>query len=248
LSALVLKASFFVIMRLWFCVFPYADLQLAGQLLAILGAGAILWGSVQAILQSHLKLMIAYSTVAQIGYLLLVFSLAADPATAWNAWSATVLFALSHAFGKAAAFMAAGSLLYATGRGDIDALAGTAEEQPASVFAFALSGVVLMGLPPSGAFFAKWLLLESALSSGHWLLAAVVLVGGVLAAIYVFRVIAKSLVSTKQESTRRVPLLMQYAPLVLAIVSVALGAMAYPTMRLLKVGAPFSAMSAEELP
>lgn len=248
LSALVLKASFFILLRLWFSVFPHTDLRLAGHLLAVLGAAAIVWGSLQAILQTRLKLMVAYSTVAQIGYLFLVFSLAATPAASWDAWSATAYFALSHACAKAAVFMAAGSLQYATGSGDIDALTGTAQQQPVCVFAFAVAGVVLMGLPPSGAFLAKWLLLESALASGQWVLALVVLVGGVLAAVYVFRVIARSLVAPDERTTQPVPLLMQFVPLVLALVSLALGVIASQAMLLLEVGTPFPPTSLGGLP
>jgi len=248
LSALVLKASFFMLFRLWFSVFPGADLRLAGHLLAALGAAAIVWGSLQAIRQRHLKLMVAYSTVSQIGYLFLVFSLAAEPTVAWDAWSATAFFALSHACAKAAVFMAAGSLQYATGSGDIDALAGTAQQQPVTVFAFAAAGVVLMGLPPSGAFLAKWLLLESALLSGQWLLASVVIVGGVLAAVYIFRVVARSLVAPEGRATRHVPLLMQFVPLLLALVSVALGAIGPQAMSLLEVGTPFPPLTTGGVP
>ncbi|KAA1262002.1 Na(+)/H(+) antiporter subunit D [Rubripirellula obstinata] len=247
LSALVLKASFYIILRLWFSVFPYAEFQNAGTLLTTLGVAAILWGSLQAINQTQLKAMVAYSTVAQVGYLFLVFSLASDAAVAWDAWSATVLFAVSHAVGKAAVFLAAGSLQYATGSKQIDSLAGIAREQPVTVLAFATAGVVLIGLPPSGAFVAKWLLLQSAIASGQWPLAAVILTGGVLAAIYVFRVLSLSLLrcepreSCEPRETRPVPRLMQYATLGLAIVAITLGMMASPMMELLKVDAPFSA-------
>jgi formate hydrogenlyase subunit 3/multisubunit Na+/H+ antiporter MnhD subunit len=187
-------------------------------------------------------LIVAYSTVAQIGYLFLVFSLAAEPAAAWDAWSATACFALAHACAKAAAFMAAGALQYATGSDDIDALAGIAQDQPIAVFAFAVAGVSLIGLPPSGAFLAKWFLLESALASGHWCLALAILLGGVLAAIYVFRVVARTLVAAEGRIRRRVPRRMQFVPLMLALVSVALGVVANQAMHLLEIGAPFSPM------
>lgn len=240
LSGLVLKAPLYVLLRLWFDVFPYADLQAAGHLLGALGAAAILWGSVQAIRQRHLKLLVAYSTVAQIGYLFLVFSLAAEPTAAWNAWSGTAYFALSHACAKAAAFMAAGSLRYATNSDEIDSLMGTAQQQPLSVFAFGLAGVALMGLPPSGVFLSKWLLLNSALAARQWGLALLMLVGGLLAAIYVFRVVAKSLVAAEGQMTRTVPLVMQWTPVVLALLSILLGVVALQPIALAEVGAPFS--------
>ena len=77
LSALVVKASFFLIVRLWFDVMPGLASLAVTTVLATLGAAAILFGSVLALRQARLKLLIAYSTVAQIGYLFLMFPLVA---------------------------------------------------------------------------------------------------------------------------------------------------------------------------
>ena len=79
LSSLVVKASFFLIVRLWFDVMPGLPSEAAGQLLGTLGAAAIVFGSVLALRQARLKLLIAYSTVAQIGYLFLLFPLVSAP-------------------------------------------------------------------------------------------------------------------------------------------------------------------------
>src|SRR6266702_6525452 len=76
LSGLVVKGSFFILLRLWFNVLPGLPGFAAAQFLAALGAGAILVGSVVALRQERLKLLIAYSTLAQIGYLFLMFPLA----------------------------------------------------------------------------------------------------------------------------------------------------------------------------
>ena len=76
LSGLVVKAPFFLVVRLWFDVMPRLPERAAAQLLGILGAAAIIFGSVVALRQARLKLLIAYSTVAQIGYLFLMFPLA----------------------------------------------------------------------------------------------------------------------------------------------------------------------------
>ena len=81
LSALVVKASFFLTVRLWFNVLPALCTSCRRALLAALGSAAILLGSVLALRQQRLKLLIAYSTVAQIGYLFLMFPLAATRRT-----------------------------------------------------------------------------------------------------------------------------------------------------------------------
>lgn len=75
LSALVVKASFYILLRLWLTIFAPLG-EGIDNLLGLLGAAAILWGSVQALRQTRLKLLVAYSTVAQIGYLFLAFPLA----------------------------------------------------------------------------------------------------------------------------------------------------------------------------
>jgi multicomponent Na+:H+ antiporter subunit D len=98
LSALVVKASFFVVVRLWFNVLPSPPNEIACAILAALGSVAILFGSVLALRQERLKLLIAYSTVAQIGYLFLMFPLAAG-AHPWavDAWSGGLMQLLASA-------------------------------------------------------------------------------------------------------------------------------------------------------
>ncbi|MGM8889075.1 proton-conducting transporter transmembrane domain-containing protein, partial [Psychrobacter sp. 1U2] len=163
------------------------------ELLGMMGAVAILWGSVQALRQTHLKLLVAYSTVAQIGYLFLVFPLAASP----RAWSAVAILILSHALAKSAMFLAAGNLFRFGGHDRILDLDRVVQRLPISVFAFALAGVAIMGLPPSGGFISKWLLLEVALVQGRWDLALVILLGGLIAALYVFKVLGRCFTQAK---------------------------------------------------
>ena len=113
----MVKGSFFIIVRLWFDVMPGLAGPVAAQLLAGLGAAAIIFGSILALRQERLKLLIAYSTLAQIGYLFLMFPLAFDPASArfqsGGALTGGILQAISHATAKAAMFMVAG-LIYAS--------------------------------------------------------------------------------------------------------------------------------------
>ncbi len=197
LSGLVVKAPFFLVVRLWFDVMPGLPDYAAAQVLGVLAAAAILIGSVIALRQARLKLLIAYSTVAQIGYLFLIFPLGAGPQTGhpWSttAWTGGVLQAVSHAFAKAAMFMAAGLVYEAFGHDRIAGLAGIGRAMPITVFAFGLGGMSLMGLPPSGGFVAKAMLLTAAVAEGQWWWAVVILLGGLLAGGYVFLVLARAL-------------------------------------------------------
>jgi formate hydrogenlyase subunit 3/multisubunit Na+/H+ antiporter MnhD subunit len=249
LSALVVKASFVVLLRLWFDAVPAVVDARAGALLASLGAAAILVGSVLALGQARLKLAIAYSTMAQLGYLFLFFPLAGGGTEAqpWSAgaWNGGVLHAVSHALAKAAMFLVAGLVIEAAGHDRIAELKGLGRALPIGVLAFALAGLSLMGLPPSGGFVAKWLLLTTALASGQWWWAVPMLAGGLLAAGYVFRLLNPALTRPEEgpaaPSWRAVPRRRQAVPLALALLSVLLGLAPMPVYRLLGIGRPQAA-------
>jgi multicomponent Na+:H+ antiporter subunit D len=247
LSALVVKASFYLVVRLWFDVLPDVTTAAAAQVIGISGAGAILWGSILALRQQRLKLLVAYSTVAQLGYLFIMFPLAggagAEEPWGMGAWSGGVLHAISHAFAKAAMFLVAGSLITATGHDRIDSIGGVAQHMPMAIFAFGLAGLTIMGLPPSGGFVAKWLLLSAAIVSGQWVWAVVMLVGGLLAAAYLFRVIGQAFLARPTVAELRpVPLREQLPALALAICSMLLGIFSYEPLALLREGQPAAAM------
>jgi formate hydrogenlyase subunit 3/multisubunit Na+/H+ antiporter MnhD subunit len=99
----------------------------------------------------------------------------------------------SHAFAKAAMFMAAGLIAEALGHDRIADLGGIGRKLPITMLAFALSGLSLIGVPPSGGFVAKWLLLLATIMEGQWWWAAVIVVGGLLAGGYIFMVLGRLL-------------------------------------------------------
>lgn len=233
LSALVVKASFYLFLRLWLGTFSTLG-AVVDWLPGLLGSAAILWGSVQAIRASRLKILVAYSTVAQVGYLFLIFPLLAPDRLALQAG---VMQALSHGLAKAAMFAAVGVVLRATGRDTVDGLAGVAGRLPLTLFAFALAGMTIMGLPPSGGFLAKWLLIDAALQHGQWFWVAVVIAGGLLAAVYVFRVLRQAfLIAPKASAFYPVPRSLEWVAFGLAAASVLLGLRGVEIMTLLSVG------------
>ena len=192
LSALVVKASFYLVLRLWLDVFAEAVTPAAASLLGVLGAGAVLWGSWRALRAERLKLLAAYSTVAQLGYLFLFFPLlqALPPGSARDlAVGGLIILALTHGFAKAGLFLAIGIIQQRSGHDTIRELDGTAQRLPATTFAIALGGVALIGLPPSGTFLGKWHLLVAAFTTGQWWWVVVAVIGSLLAAAYIFRVL-----------------------------------------------------------
>ena len=193
LSALVVKAAFYLILRLWLDLFPSIVTPLLTYLFGVLGAAAVLWGSWQALLAERLKIMAAYSTVAQIGYLFLFLALIFElPAGAARnaAIGGMVLLALTHGFAKSALFLAAGVIQQHAGHDRIPEMSGTAQALPATTFTLGLAGVALIGLPPSGAFLGKWQLMAGAIHAQLWAWVAIVLVGSLLSGAYVFRLLS----------------------------------------------------------
>jgi formate hydrogenlyase subunit 3/multisubunit Na+/H+ antiporter MnhD subunit len=105
------------------------------------------------------------------------------------------------------------------------------------MFAFGLSGITLMGLPPSSGFLAKWLIIEAALAQGYWMIACVVLAGGLLAAVYVFRVLRQAfMLAPPHGESHTVPRTLEWCAFALAAASVILGLRGIELMHLLGVG------------
>ena len=228
LSALVVKASFYLILLLWLGPLQ-ALLPSFAWLLALLGAAAIFWGSWQAIRAVKVKRLIAYSTVAQLGYLFLIFPLLPAP----GALQAGVMQVFAHGLAKAGMFAAAGVMIKATGQDTVAGLAGAVERLPVTFFAFGLAGMTLMGLPPSSGFLAKWQIIDAALAQGHWVIAVVALAGGLLAAVYVFRVLRQAFLQAPAPDTATaVPRTLEWTAFALAAASVLLGLRGVELMQL----------------
>jgi multicomponent Na+:H+ antiporter subunit D len=195
LSALVVKVALYILIRLWYWGGGGQHGEGAAMLLGVLGALAILYGSMAAITQRRLKMLVAYSTLAQLGYVMLLFPLASAAA-----FRAVTFHVVAHGIAKAAMFLAAANLLHGLGSDRLQRLAGASQRHGLDVLAFALAGVSIMGLPPSGGFVAKWLLLQAAWHEAGWLWVAVISVGSLLAAAYVFRVVALTVAQPPREA------------------------------------------------
>ncbi|WP_275902341.1 proton-conducting transporter transmembrane domain-containing protein, partial [Myxococcus vastator] len=161
-------------------------------------------------------------------------------AGAGAALAGAVYFMLAHACAKAALFLAAGNVQRALGHDRVEALRGAGAALPMTFLAFALASLSLMGLPPSGGFVAKWLLLRGALEAEAWALAVAIVGGGLLAAGYLLRVLALAMAvpSGPPPPVARVPRTLEAVALALALAAVALGLVSSAPLALLEVGAP----------
>ncbi|HEY2528356.1 MAG TPA: proton-conducting transporter membrane subunit [Xanthobacteraceae bacterium] len=249
LSALVVKASFFIAVRLWFDVMPGLMSRGGAQLLAGLGGAAIVLGSVVALRQERLKLLVAYSTLAQIGYLFLMFPLGfgagPGPLESGGALTGGMIQTISHATAKAAMFMAVGLIYAALGHDRIAGLGGTTRALPLSVFAFALSGLALIGVPLSGVYFAKGLLLQAADETQQWWWAIVIQAGAFFTSGYVVLVLVHALAPADEPIVLRVPLVRvrEAAALTLALCSLLLGLLPWGRYLFVPPAVPLNVLS-----
>lgn len=242
LSALVVKGSFYILIRLWLDVFYPLEGTFIPELLVLLGASAIVWGSLQAIQQKRLKLLVAYSTVAQIGYLFLLMPILITQRDDSNALAAVVCFVFAHATAKAAAFLSAGNVERATGNDNIAELSGLTRALPVTAAAFGMAGISLVALPPSGGFIAKWLMLNSAVGQEYWGLVLVIIAGGLLAAVYIMRVLVRFFHEgddAHQAHWTKVPTAMKWSTFALATMAIVLGFVGIYLLDILAIGTPW---------
>lgn len=220
---------------------PEAVTAVGAQMVGVLGAAAVLWGSLAALRAARIKVLIAYSTVAQIGYLFLLPAMAAGSPVgpgASAAWSGGVFHAVAHAVAKASLLMAAAGMAESTGSGLVSELRGAAVRRPLAMSAFGLASVSLVGLPPTGGFVAKWYLLVASVESGQWWWTAVVLLGGILTAVYLMRVLRPGFAPPAQCAGQVVRRPGDLVALVLALAALAIGMRPTELLELIDVGAP----------
>jgi multicomponent Na+:H+ antiporter subunit D len=232
LSGVVVKASFVLLLRCWFEVFPADTTRAASVLLGVLGVAAIGWGGARALAQRRLKLLVAQSTVSQLGYLFLVFPIALGAARSGAevrsmAVAGVAWFVLAHALAKASLFLAVGAIHRRLGHDRRADTAGTATALPVVAVAVLLAGVSLLGLPPSAGYQAKDLLAGAGDAAGQWWWRRVLDAGGVLTAAYLARMVVPALrrpaPGEAGGTTERVPWPLQVAPLALAAAAIGAG-------------------------
>lgn len=241
LSALVVKGAFYLVLRLWSDVFPFdADLALLAGLLGALG---VFWGGLLALRQDHLKRIVAYSTVAQVGYLFLALPLLVLPGHRAAMLAAAVTMALAHGLAKAAMFVAAGSLVLGTGTDHIDGLRGASQSQRMLTAGMMMAAVSLIGLPLSLGFAAKWEYALVAAETGTWWVLAVLVLGSLLAAAYLVRPIAALLRDADDDQVGPPitpadrPAAQRHVPVALGLAAVLTGLLAAPLAQLVGIGA-----------
>ncbi len=206
LAATATKVAVYMMLLFLFTVFgtefTFGVMRL-DRILMPLSLIGILGASVVAVYRTNAKRLLAYSSVAQIGYTVVGISLASVAGV-----SAGIIHLFNHSLIKGALFMTMGAVMYRVGSVRIEAMAGLGRRMPWTMAAFVVGGLSLIGVPLTVGFVSKWLLVRAALEQGLWGVAIVVLVGSLLAAAYVWRVVEAAYFSPLPEgsSAREAPL------------------------------------------
>ncbi|SFX79634.1 proton-conducting transporter membrane subunit [Marinospirillum alkaliphilum] len=190
LSSVVIALAIYLLWRLW--LGPFLPLlETAQPFFTLLATLCLLWGGVQALLQRRLKLVLAYSTLSQLGFALMLLSLQLDDQSdPWLslAGQGSLMFLLAHGLAKAALFMVAGVLMLHFASDRLRVIQGSGGQLAVAWLAFVLASISLLGAPPTAGFAGKWQLLQAALQQQDGWTVMLLLVGTLMTAVYLFRV------------------------------------------------------------
>jgi multicomponent Na+:H+ antiporter subunit D len=210
LAGTATKVAVYVLLRFIFTVFgadyAFSVLPLT-EILTLLAVAAIMFASISAIYQSNIKRLFAYSSVAQLGYIMLGVALLST-----SGMMATLLHLFNHALMKAALFMALACVLYRQGGVMFSNVKGLGKAMPWTFMAIVLGGLSLVGVPLTVGFISKWYLVLAAIEQGYFVLVAIILFGSLLALVYVWRLVEQGYFHHSEEDHPR-----QEAPLSLLI-------------------------------
>jgi multicomponent Na+:H+ antiporter subunit D len=217
LGATATKVAVYVLIRFVFTVFgvdfsfgmePLAEVLVPLSIIGLLSASTV------SISQPNIKRMLAYSSVAQIGYIVLGLAMG----TAMGL-TAALLHMFNHGLMKGALFMAMGAVAYRLGGTEISHFQGLAKTMPLTFWAFVLGGLSLIGVPMTVGFVSKWHLILAALELGWWPVVGVILLGSMLAVVYVGRVIEAGFFGEPKEAVRQEAPLGMLIPLWILVVA-----------------------------
>jgi len=187
LAATATKVAYYVLVRFVFSVFgvdlAFGAMRLDGVLMAV-AIAAMFAGSTVAIFQDDIKRMLAYSSVAQIGYMVLGLSLVSVAGLTGG-----IVHLFNHALMKSGLFLVMACVLLRTGSTRLESFQGLGRRMPFTMAAFVVGGLSLIGVPTTVGFVSKWYLVTGAIESGHWPIAVLILLSSLLALVYIWRVV-----------------------------------------------------------
>ncbi len=192
----VVKAGVFTVLKIAVYIFGLdllAELA-AADWLAYLAGLTILLASLVAMSRDNLKARLAYSTISQLGYIVLGAMLGVGAGVVGGS-----MHIATHAFAKITLFFCAGAILVAAHKTRVSELAGLGRRMPLTMLAFLAGALSIVGLPPFGGTWSKWMLLQGTLDAEAWLLMTVLLISSLLNLLYLVAIPAQAFFATPAE-------------------------------------------------
>lgn len=187
LAATATKVALYALIRTIFTVFgdidPLETYGIRGLILFLALAGMFA-GSIMALYQSNVKRLLAYSSISQVGYMVLGIGLGNAIGVAGG-----IIHMFNHALMKGALFLAMGCVFYVIGSVKLEDMAGLGKRMPLTAAAIVAGGFSLIGVPLTVGFISKWYLVEGAIAAGLWPLAILNMISSLLAIIYIWRIV-----------------------------------------------------------
>ena len=185
----VVKAGVFAILKIVVYVFGLETLSLTGAnaWLIYVGSASLLLASLIALTRDNLKARLAYSTISQLAYVVVGAALAGSTGILGSG-----LQIATHAAGKITLFFCAGAIYVASHKTEISEMAGIGRKMPVTMLAFLVGSLSIIGLPPFGGMWSKWLLALGALEAGHVFVVAVLMLSSLLSAAYLLPIVARA--------------------------------------------------------
>lgn len=203
LAGVVKKVGVYAIIRLYFTVFAVAELpsglslpglsgdsflDFYGPVIFVMAVASIVVGGVGAVGRDDIDELLAYSSIGQVGFIVLPLAVAATvPEVRTLGIAAALVYAFNHGFAKALLFLASGTVYAAVGSIQFRHLGGLAEKTPVLSGSFFVGALALIGIPPLSGFFGKLLVFDTAGRAGAWGALAAALVGAILTIAYFTR-------------------------------------------------------------
>ena len=199
----VVKAGVFTMLKVGIYIFGIDFLAESGasEWLMWLAAFSIIAASIVALTKDNLKARLAYSTISQLSYITLGMALA----TSMGVLGGGMQIAM-HAMGKITLFMCAGSIYVATHKTEISQMQGLGRIMPITFIAFLIGALSIIGLPPMGGSWSKWLLIMGAANTGHWVIIAVLMVSSLLNVAYLLPLVGRGFFLSSPDIAKDAPM------------------------------------------
>ena len=182
-GGIVVKAGVYGLARMLYTIFNFEGVF---YFLMIMGLITLLMAEMSAMRQSQIKRMLAFSSIGQMGLVLIALGLATERGV-----EGALFQMLNHALIKPLLFLSAGYLVYYSGSKNIEDLDGMGRRKPFLAFFFAFGAFAIMGLPPLNGFWSKMIIISETIRNGFVVIAALALVGSVIEAVYYLRVVGR---------------------------------------------------------